>query len=91
MNAPIWAPKAMYKSACCKIPYRGYEISIAMDDSCGVLANFSRSDIRVYNDSDDQDITDKFFAEDQYMLFGDAETLKAVFAKIDEMTQGETK
>jgi hypothetical protein len=81
MNDNIWAPKGMgTRSACCKIPYKGYEISIAMDDSCGALPNFSRSDIRVYRESDDVDVTGRFT---DHMLYGDAETLKSVFATID--------
>jgi hypothetical protein len=78
----IWAPKGMQGRSCCKIPYKGYEISIAMDDSCGALDTYSRSDIRVYRESDDVDVTHLFTDS---MLYGDAETLKSVFATIDGM------
>lgn len=36
-----------------KIIFHGYEISIAMDDSCGVLKDFSRTEIRVFKGEDD--------------------------------------
>ena len=85
MNSNIWSPKSMNnRSACCKIPYKGYEISIAMDDSCGVLAEFSRSDIRVYDEQSGMDISSLFT---DTFLIGDADTLKVVFRKIDELEQ----
>lgn len=33
--------------ACTKIIYKGFEISIAMDDSCGRMSDLTRADIRV--------------------------------------------
>lgn len=83
MSKNIWAPKGMYKAACCKIPYKGYEISIAMDDSCGGMSYYGRSDIRVWCDATGEDVSDKFHMEGCSMLYGDAETLKHIFAVID--------
>lgn len=87
MNKLIWSPKPKHmppNQACTKIPYKGYEISIAMDDSCGAFDTLRRSDIRVFRDTDDADISDKI-AEymGQSMIYGDAEDLKAVFSWID--------
>jgi hypothetical protein len=82
MNNPIWAPKEMYKSACCKIPYKGYEISIAMDDSCGAFEQYNRSDIRIFRDWDGKDVTYEFFRK-QGIVSASADTLKEVFANID--------
>lgn len=71
-------------SACTKIPYRGCEISIAMDDSCGAHQDYRRSDIRVYRDSDGADLTAAFLADGQHKLEATADNLKMIFAKIDE-------
>lgn len=71
-------------SACTKIPYRGYEISVAMDDSCGTAEHYYRSDIRVY-DNHGNDITEAFFdSPNQLSLRADADTLKKIFNKLDE-------
>lgn len=79
----IWGARMPDGSACTKIPYKGYDISIAMDDSCGAMADYRRSSVAVYKDG--------VFAA---ALFGDgpcvdlpadAETLKAIFYKIDAM------
>lgn len=35
-----------------KIKIDGYEISVAGDDSCGVLDDFSRTDLRIYKDNE---------------------------------------
>lgn len=45
-------------SACTKILFHGYEISIAMDDSCGMAIDLIRSSIRVYHNN--LDVTDRF-------------------------------
>lgn len=87
MNKSIWSPKPKYmppNQACTKIPYKGYEISIAMDDSCGAFDTLCRSDIRVFRDTDDADISNQI-AEymGQSMIYGDAEDLKAVLSWID--------
>lgn len=89
MNKPtngfIWAPK-MSQNACCKIPYKGYEISIAMDDSCGVMPIYGRSDIRVFRDSDGKDITAEIFDHDQTVR-AQADTLLIAFKMIDIIEQ----
>jgi len=66
--------------ACAKFKYKGYEISIAMDDSCGALPNLSRSDIRVYRDYDGKDVTEQFC---KWQVRGDADSLKYLFSQID--------
>lgn len=78
----IWSPKGMSKSACCKIPYKGYEISIAMDDSCGVLPEYSRGDIRVFRDCDSKDVTTEFWKMDG-VCTAYASNLQYIFAMID--------
>lgn len=61
MSSEIYMPKAgiMIRKpgqggvamACMKINFHGYEISIAVDDSCGAFKDqLARTDIRVYND-----------------------------------------
>jgi hypothetical protein len=82
MNGSIWAPKGMEDRACCKIPYKGYEISIAMDDSCGVFNEYIRSDIRVFREYDDADVTDQFWEHD-YTCCATAGNLKYLFSMID--------
>lgn len=83
----IWAPK-MQGRVCTKIPYKGYEISIAMDDSCGVMEVYGRSSIAVFRGPDD--VTPMFYTRgDQTMLDATAETIKLIFAKIDEMEKGQ--
>ena len=43
---------------CIKIPYRGTEVSIAMDDSCGCMKVIGRCEIRVFiGDNKETDIT----------------------------------
>jgi hypothetical protein len=85
----IWAPKGIPNGVNCKIPYKGYEISIAMDDSCGTMKDWARSDIRVFvadrnNVNFGKDVSEQFFLGDSNMLYGDAETLLHIFKKIDE-------
>jgi hypothetical protein len=83
MNTNIWSPKIpeSMSVACCKIPYKGYEISIAMDDSCGVHDTLCRSDIRVYRDSDDKDVTEEFY-EREGTCVANAENLQYIFSRI---------
>ena len=78
----IWSPKGMTQSACCKIPYKGYEISIAMDDSCGAFEHYSRSDIRIFRDYDDKDVTSFFWRVDGNCC-ATASNLKYIFSMID--------
>lgn len=81
----IWAPK-LAGSACTKIPYKGYEISIAMDDSCGVMEDYRRSSICVFRDCDGENVTLMFSPEGRHELPADAETLQQIFLKIDGLT-----
>ena len=56
----IYGIKSRYTSlANTRILFCGYEISIAMDDSCGVLQDLARVDIRVF-DRNNEDVTDQF-------------------------------
>jgi hypothetical protein len=82
MNESIWSPKGMVRSACCKIPYKGYEISIAMDDNCGVLDTYGRSNIRVFRDYDNTDVTSQFWVQGG-TCSATAEALKYLFSMID--------
>jgi hypothetical protein len=84
MNNNIWSPKIgnATKQACCKIPYKGYEISIAMDDSCGCLTTLSRSDIRVFRDWDSKDVTEDFYKADSTCV-ANAKNLQYIFSMID--------
>lgn len=77
-------------SVCVKIPYKGHEISIALDDSCGAFAVCQRGNIKVYAIDQDtcEDVSVLLGADPDYMTFpADAETLKTIFAKIDELEQ----
>lgn len=84
MNDSIWSPKFPNKmqQACCKIPYKGYEISIAMDDSCGAMDTLSRSDIRIYREYDDKDVTEQFW-HNEYDIHATAGNLQYIFSQID--------
>ena len=73
-------------AACLKIPYRGLEVSIAYDNSCGAMVeNLRRSEIRVYADEGrGADISDKILTDaDGYNV--DADMLIRVFKRIDEV------
>jgi hypothetical protein len=84
----ICAPK-LQGHACTRILYKGYEISIAMDDSCGAFNDYSRSSIAVF-DENGADVTVGFFTEPrQLYIDGTAENLIAIFAKIDELSAPE--
>lgn len=85
MNDTIWSPK-MQGQACCKIPYKGYEISIAMDDSCGAMRVYGRSDIRVFRDADGSDSTELLFCSDD-TVHATAENLQLAFRMIDLLVQ----
>lgn len=77
----IWAVKGLANHACVVIPFKGYEISIAMDDSCGAFKNFYRTDVRVYKD--EIDVTDKFLEGGKDRLGDDAETLLKIMKQIE--------
>lgn len=82
----IWAPK-MQGQACTKIPYKDYEISIAMDDSCGVMEIYGRSSIAVFDGHGD-DVSSWFWATpDQRMIDATAENLIAIFSRIDQKSK----
>ena len=78
------------KMVCTKIDYKGLEISISMDSSHG-NGDLARSDIRVYDNRSGRsiDITNRFFQDDEYMLYGDAETLLRIMKKIEAMDRTE--
>lgn len=84
MNANIWSPKIQngMNHACCKIPYKGYEISIAMDDSCGTQSTLRRSDIRIFCDWDGKDVTEKFYRHSAVCV-ANADNLLYIFNQID--------
>ena len=56
-------------SACFKINFKGFEVSIACDNNCGINSDCSRTDIRVYREQDDKDITSEVY----HMLYGEGE------------------
>lgn len=74
-------PGERNKSVCTKIPYRGYEISIAMDSSHGD-GDLSRSDIVIY-DHAQKDVTFELLTEYSGVVPATAESLKEAFAAID--------
>ncbi len=86
-NKAIWSPKphAPQHQACCKIPYGDYEISIAMDDSCGRLDTMRRSDIRIFNIYSHTDVTDQFWNKETCgnVVYATADSLKYIFSQID--------
>jgi hypothetical protein len=71
------------KSTCTKIPYRGFEISICMDSSHG-NGDLFRSDIRIYNATDD-DVSTNLLGSD--MIQGTGENLFAIFKAIDQLLE----
>ena len=71
------------KQTCTKIPYKGFEISIAMDSSHS-NGDLCRSDIRVFSGS--ADMSSMFYPQaDCSVIIAHAENLKMIFAKIDEI------
>ena len=74
--------------ACVKIPYKGYEISIAMDDSCGAFRDLQRSDLCVF-DVDGENVTKKLFdlPGSWGIVRADAENLKVAFSLIDKVVE----
>ncbi len=67
-------------STCTKIPYKGYEISICMDDCNGMADVLGRSDVLVF-DANDNDVTVDFLGEGT--IPATAEALKQIFSIID--------
>lgn len=80
----IWAPK-LQGHACTKIPYKGYEISIAMGDSCGAFAEYSRSSIAVFHTTQGKHCVSHLFFDGAVECDATAENLIAIFKKIDEL------
>lgn len=53
----IYAPRPADSSAICmRIPVNDFEISISCDDNCGIHKDLHRTDLRVFNNLD-QDVT----------------------------------
>lgn len=74
---------------CVKIPYMGFEISLAMDSSHGA-GDLCRSDIRVFTlpgagNIIGCDVSSQFYQGDENMLYGDADTLLRVMKQIEAM------
>ena len=81
----IWVPKPFSKNqSCVKIPYLGFEISIAVDDSCGAFDKLCRSDLRIYaNNGQGNDVIAEIMGNpNQYYV--DVPMIKLVFQKIEE-------
>lgn len=81
------AARNKHKQVCTKIPYKGFEISIAMDDSL-VGGDLMRSDIRIF-DAADQDVTHLFFPRDyrapgEGLVIATGETLRDALLAIDK-------
>ena len=82
--------------ACTKIVYKGYEISLAMDDSCGARPHLSRTALSVFDKNDGENNITKIFMSDEekeYLTDGEyaeiynptLETLCNIKIKIDEI------
>lgn len=82
MNKSIWSPKGQVFGTCVKIPYNGYEISIAMDDNLGCYKEYSRSNLRVFRDWDGKDVTNDFY-KDGGTCEANAYNLRNIFSMID--------
>lgn len=81
INMLLGDPTQKNKSTCTKIPYRGLEISIAMDSSHGD-GDLRRSDILV-DDTDGKDITFELLPQYDGVIPATAEALKEAFEAID--------
>lgn len=67
-------------NVCVKIPYKGYLISLAIDSSL-TDTDLKRGDFQV--EHEDVDITKEFLIGDQYILYGEMETLLSICGQID--------
>lgn len=78
-------PRTPNKSICTKIPYKGYQISIAMDSSHGD-GDLFRSDILVYDELG-ANVTRQVVPElsEGGIVYANADALKEIFAAIDEL------
>ena len=76
-------PHSRNPSVCVKLPYKGYEISIAMDSSHGD-GDLRRSDITV-DDPNGVDVTFALLSEYDGIVPATTDVLKELFASIDEL------
>jgi hypothetical protein len=83
----IFSPKRSTEDhqTCTKVVFKNYEISIAMDDSCGGLPVMGRTDIRVFFPvGSTNDVTRDFFPDYDGLLIGDSDSLYETFKRIDQ-------
>lgn len=81
-------PNQRNKATCTKIPYQGYDISIAMDSSHGD-GDLFRSDIRIFDPSG-EDVGKILMPEYESDIYATGEALKAAFAAIDKAISAQT-
>lgn len=78
--------RAGIANVCIRIPYKGYEISISCDDSCGVMdKDLARSDIRVYEEEGGKDVTVQVMK--RATTYADGMSLKRAMRNIDELVR----
>lgn len=82
-NIAINNARLAIANICIKVPFHDYVISIACDDSCGVMADLARSDIRVEHGG--KDVTHLFLEEDENAIYASGDTLLRVMQKIESM------
>jgi hypothetical protein len=70
------------------IDFKGFIISIAMDDSCGEFDHFFRSDVRVFKNK--EDVTKKFFRGSCDHVFVTGDILFNLMKKIERHVKKET-
>lgn len=75
---------ALGASACLKMVKGNREVSVAFDDSCGVMTNLGRADIRLY--VGDANVTTEVFPLDEYgsTVRADLETMALAMAWLAE-------
>lgn len=70
------------RHCCVKIEHKGYEVSIALDDSCGSFTKLLRCDIRVFKDT--KNVTAELFPGQENNL-RTADDLLMVLQAIDKL------
>lgn len=72
-------------NVCVKFERKGYEISLAIDSSCG-FGDLRRGEIRIYHGK--QDVTGDFMNlfPRQNVVYGDIDSLLACIAEVDRRT-----
>jgi len=55
--------------SCTKFVYKGFELSLVLDDNCGASHVYNRTYLAVFN-NDDKEITEEVFDENQIYGFG---------------------